>query len=198
MKLNIFITSLSLLLAGNTIGGTATVIPSADTMLYRDSTIRLYFVCESTHSLSGIFKNGDKISVVDTLGRKAYGILKVLNGKKIEISNRKALKDTFDLGAIEKVRRISAARTALAATALTIGTIGIGTGIGLVAYAPYGGSAEGLYILGGLLLDIIFIPIEVGGALLSKGRRYTGDNCKFRIIQTKGFELKRKHLKDGI
>lgn len=161
-----------------------------------DSTSRRYLVCVSKHQYKStvILKQGYKIQVWDSSGRHIRGKLNILENETFEIIGKDASRDTFSLESVKRIKYQSLARTIVSGTLLTIGWIGLISGAALMS-TPISNDPYGYNAIGGMVLFVIALPTEISGSRLSKGRRFKSRHYKFRIIKTKGFELKKRHLR---
>lgn len=167
------------------------------TPVLSDSIKRRYLVCESRGDAlnrSRIYRDGDHLTVWDTLGRQAIGRLKVLNGEKFVITGAHRSRDTFNIGAIGSIRNSIHSKSAGANFSLTLGSSFTLMGLASIAGDNPSSSSGGLMTLNGIGLTIVGIPLGIIGLVLPPPKMYKRDNYIIRIIQTKGFKLKPSYI----
>jgi hypothetical protein len=158
----------------------------------KDSAIRRYFVMESRGPLAlhKIIKDGRRIWVRDTFRNSMRGKLRILNDTTIEIHNLFTReKDTFDVRAINKVKRPTLAGTLISIHYGIQGVALFVAGVALITYGDEWVRRIGYFVTGAGTLTAVASFSSVNG---SSSRR---ENYKFRIINTRGFKLKRKYVK---
>lgn len=160
----------------------------------KDSSVRKYFVMESHNFFksSRIVKEGQRIFVRDTSGKMLRGILTIFNDTLFEVHNlTTGIRDTFNIKALDKVKRPTLSSTIVGSVFLVVGIPFVIAGAYYIAFS-YGD--EVLQFIG------VFSAITGVGSLASGlsgiyGKRFYFSDYKFRIIQTKGFKLKRRYIK---
>ncbi len=166
-----------------------------------DSTIRKYFVCERRGDFrhSKIVKEGQKIMVRDASGKHQQGILTIINDTLFEVYNWEAsARDTFNINGLEKVRKPTLTRQIGSAFLIISGLAVSIKGISLIIDSKdptSSGYNKALDEITGYFLLISGLAPFSGGIISAfTGNMYSVD-YDFRIIQTKGFELKKKDIK---
>ena len=156
-----------------------------------DSITRKYLICKSTglNIYSKIFTEGKRLLAVSKDGKKCRGHLKIINDTVFSLTNSLNLKcDTFNINQIRKLKNPNLVFTGL-------GLLSIPYGIS----AAYGGyTLLGLGILGdvfGTMLIFSGSVVSLFGPLLINGPRINFNYYNLKIYQSKGFKLKKKHLK---
>jgi hypothetical protein len=160
----------------------------------KDSTVRKYFVCESKWGglRPQMIEDGHRIWVRDSSGNKLRGKLKILSDTAIEVHHlATGIKDTFSIKSLSLVRKPTIAGTLGSGIALFVG---VGATIGGVVMFIELYDYVFFQVLGG-----IFVAGGIGygaiGLATMNGPRYHNHDFKYRIIQTKGFKLKKRYIK---
>lgn len=159
------------LIAGQIMAQSDTVYAGKDIgVISQDTLIRKYLVCETRWAVrpTAVFEDGTELEIWDTMGEKIKGDLRLLDGEFIELMSRSGHKDTIHISAVYKIKKTIRVRKGL----LIAGFIGAAA---LTLYFPPAG------------IPFVF--------LLYKQNLYRHWDYNFRIIQTKGFELEKKHVK---
>jgi len=163
--------------------------------LLKDSLLRKYLVFERIKNkrTAHFFKEGQVLTIVDSTGRAVKGHLKILDGERVVLTSKAEKTDTFPLSKIRMVKRSSLTGKIVGVVVVLVGATDIVIGALLLSDARYGDpygieTAFGLICLqGGILYSAL-------GALSFNGTQYACKEYSYRVIQTRGFELKKKYI----
>lgn len=165
--------------------------------LLKDSLVRNYLVCEKKKNRRAVhfFTDGQVLTVEDSMGRIFKGNLKILNNENFVLISKSGKQDTFSLGAVSMIKRVATIDKVFGVVFGLIGAAGVVGGSLLLTDAQQYGDPYGLETIVGLAVLQKGILCAICSSALFAGDRYKGIKYTFRVVQTEGFELKRKHLK---
>lgn len=165
--------------------------------ILKDSLLRKYLICDKKKNRQTIhfFKEGQALTVIDTLGRKFVGKLSIVDSETLVLVNRSGRRDTLRLGTIKVIKRVSTTAKIVGAVFALAGVGNTVAGIALLSEVHYG-DPLGLYnFLGTMAIGAGFLEF-LGSSVCFSGARYSQEKYEFKVIQTIGFELTRKHVKN--
>jgi hypothetical protein len=157
-----------------------------------DSTVRKYFVCKSYSFFrpSRIIREGQKMFVKDLSGQRLRGILTILDDTLFEIHNsRKEVRDTFHIRILDNVRKPTLAYIGISSAVTILGVSTLAESLSLI-----GSIGLGYQVIGYIMLPAAIVEIAVGLCSFGLGRYYFED-YGFRIIETKGYKLRKRHIR---
>lgn len=194
LKWLLCVCSFAIIVKANASGPEAT---SDSLGLPKDSLLRKYLVCEPLrlHRAPTIFREGQQITVTDSFGKTFKGWLKIVDGERLVLINKEGKGDTFFLKRMRLIKNVPTASVIVGSICGLFAIGGLVSGALLVSDVsqygdPYG--FETAFAVASLIGGIVYAGFS---AALFNGNKYPYTKYKFRIIQTKGFELKRKHIK---
>ncbi len=158
----------------------------------QDTTIRKYFVCQSTNffKISRIIKNGERILVKDTAYRKLRGQINIINDSLFVVRNSLTeVTDTFNINAITMVRKPTMFNNINSALAIAVGSAELALAAYLLEQNPTGI---------GSVFAVLFIatgtPAIANGLLSFNGKHYRSRHYHYKLVTTKGYRLKYKDI----
>jgi len=143
-----------------------------------DTVLRRYLVCETRWAVkpSVIFRDWDRVEITDTMGEKSLGTLKVLSSELLELEAENGRRDTIHISAVYLIKSESKKIQSISE------------------------SMKILRLTGTILLTLYFPPAGIAIYCMycrpGRQRQFRHWDYEFKIVQTEGFELTKKHLKN--
>ena len=163
----------------------------AHAQMQNDSITRKYLICKSTsfNFYSKIFVEGKRLLAVSNDGKKCRGHLKIINDTLFSLTNSWNFKcDTFNINQIRKLKNPNLLLTGLGILSIPYGLWVANDGYTMLGTGLIWDFLGKIFIIGG-------VSYCIAGPIVINGPKIDLTFYNLKIHQSKGYKLKKKHLK---
>lgn len=152
---------------------------------------------KSGYHLSYIIGEHKRVRIFNNKGQDAKGRLYFINDSTVQVINTFTLKrDTFKIRNIKKIQTASLLHQAGGIGGVFVGGVWMIGGVALIGSAAGASSSYApVAIFFGLIAVAASIPLLSIGSVMMKGRKMDLKHYDLKLHTSKGYKLKRKHLK---
>lgn len=152
---------------------------------------------KSGYRLSYVIGEHKRVRLYNNNGSDAKGRLYFINDSTVQVINTFTLKrDTFNIKDIKKIQTASLLHQAGGITGVFVGGVWMIAGVALIGSAAGASSTYApIAIFFGLVAVVASIPLLSIGSVMMKGKKMDLKHYDLKLHTSKGYQLKRKHLK---